>query len=74
MNSLEALKVWNNLDEYRVKLESPLDCHKCFKEAGIPVMFMLVCPICGNKRCPHASDHNLTCTGSNEPNQPGSIY
>lgn len=35
---------------------------------------MLVCPTCGNKRCPHATDHQLTCTGSNEPGQPGSAY
>lgn len=35
---------------------------------------MFVCVTCGNKRCPHATDHRLACTGSNEPNQPGSDY
>lgn len=35
---------------------------------------MFLCPICGNKRCPHATDHRLACTGSNEPGQPGSNY
>jgi len=35
---------------------------------------MVVCSTCGNKRCQHATDHNLTCTGSNETGQPGSIY
>lgn len=35
---------------------------------------MVLCPVCGNKRCPRASDHNLVCTGSNEPNQTGSVY
>lgn len=35
---------------------------------------MIVCPTCGNKRCPHATDHNCDCTGSNEPGQEGSIY
>jgi hypothetical protein len=35
---------------------------------------MVVCERCGNKRCPHATDHNLACTNSNEPGQPGSIY
>jgi hypothetical protein len=35
---------------------------------------MLLCPTCGNKRCPRASDHALACTGSNEPGQAGSIY
>lgn len=31
------------------------------------------CEICGNKRCPHHSDHTLACTNSNEPGQPGSL-
>lgn len=34
----------------------------------------IVCETCGNKRCPHATDHRLACTGSNEPGQPGSNY
>ena len=35
---------------------------------------MIVCPNCGNKRCPRATDHNLDCTNSNDPDQPGSRY
>jgi len=35
---------------------------------------MIVCPDCGNKRCPKASNHALKCTNSNDPNQVGSIY
>ena len=35
---------------------------------------MILCPICGNKRCPKASNHELECTGSNEPGQEGSVY
>lgn len=35
---------------------------------------MILCPTCGNKRCPHATDHKLDCTNSNEPGQPGSRY
>ena len=35
---------------------------------------MVVCPTCGNKRCPHATDHDNDCTNSNELGQPGSIY
>jgi len=31
----------------------------------------IVCDTCGNKRCPHAEQHDLICTGSNEPGQPG---
>ncbi|MEG6183283.1 hypothetical protein UXP39_12570 [Enterobacter sichuanensis] len=43
-----------------------------------PVTFsdsrFVVCPDCGNKRCPHANDHRNACTGSNEPGQEGSAY
>lgn len=35
---------------------------------------MLLCPACGNKRCPRANDHDNACTGSNEPGQQGSAY
>lgn len=58
-------------------------CHRCIKENDIkgpsgllPLSAerMIICPKCGNKRCPHASDHRLECTGSNEPGQPGSVY
>ena len=35
---------------------------------------MIVCPKCGNKRCPHATDHSYECTNSNEPGQKGSVY
>jgi len=36
--------------------------------------FRYCCEICGNKRCPHHTDHNFACTGSNEPGQLGSAY
>jgi hypothetical protein len=34
----------------------------------------IVCEFCGNKRCPHATDHRLDCTNSNAPGQKGSVY
>lgn len=37
-------------------------------------MRFVVCPDCGNKRCPRANDHRNSCTGSNEPGQEGSAY
>lgn len=40
---------------------------------GIPTG-MMVCPACGNKRCPRAAWHENPCTRSNEPGQPGSDY
>ena len=35
---------------------------------------MFFCPTCGNKRCPHATDHREPCSGSNDPGQLGSRY
>lgn len=40
-------------------------------EIGRP---FIVCPTCGNKRCPHATDRKFECTNSNEAGQPGSAY
>lgn len=37
-------------------------------------MRFVVCPECGNKRCPRAHNHDLACTSSNEPGQPGSSW
>jgi hypothetical protein len=51
------------LDEFR---EDPWEG---FLGAG-----MVVCPDCGNKRCPHATHHLHRCTGSNAPGQAGSVY
>ncbi len=58
-------------------------CHRCIKENDLrdttgrfPLygVRMIVCPDCGNKRCPKASDHRLACTDSNASGQPGSVY
>jgi hypothetical protein len=37
-------------------------------------MRFVVCPDCGNKRCPRAHNHALACTSSNEPGQAGSTW
>jgi len=58
-------------------------CYECNRErqtfiGGMSVPFfrthMIVCPECGNKRCPKATNHENACTGSNEPGQAGSMY
>jgi hypothetical protein len=55
-------------------------CHRCLEgvltEGGWPVVAtrMILCSICWNKRCPHATDCALDCTESNEPGQKGSIW
>lgn len=51
---------------------SPYCCERCFGESGIVLQQqMICCPKCGNKRCPKATNHELACTGSNEPGQVG---
>jgi hypothetical protein len=61
--------------------EQPMKCwcHECNKGRKVGAFpyaatTMILCPTCGNKRCPRANDHRNACTGSNEPGQPGSAY
>ena len=56
-------------------------CYKCQDRIINPTTMLpvtmslfIVCPECGNKRCPRSTDHTLACTNSNEPGQPGSRY
>ncbi|EOY4630265.1 TPA: hypothetical protein NOX92_003053 [Escherichia coli] len=48
-------------------------CHTC-RPVTMGDMRLVVCPECGNKRCPKANDHRNACSGSNEPGQEGSAY
>lgn len=48
-------------------------CRTC-RPVTVTDMRFVVCPQCGNKRCPHANDCRNACTGSNEPAQEGSAY
>lgn len=56
------------------------NCHACLDGKlywnGVPILStrMILCPDCGNKRCPKASNHKNKCTKSNEPGQKGSVY
>lgn len=55
------------------------ECFDCLDDPLLgylnPVMYrMVVCPRCGNKRCPKATFHENECTNSNKPDQPGSNY
>lgn len=54
-------------------------CYSCQDDPSRGLMnpvnvMMIVCPDCGNKRCPKATQHDNPCTGSNEPGQVGSRY
>lgn len=48
-------------------------CRTC-RPVVLNDMRFVVCPDCGNKRCPRANNHRNACTGSNEPGQEGSAY
>lgn len=48
-------------------------CRTC-RPVVLNDMRFVVCPDCGNKRCPKANDHRNDCSGSNEPGQEGSAY
>lgn len=63
------------------------ECHQCIKDFNLTVIThsplcelplsatkMILCPDCGNKRCPRATNHRNACTRSNEPGQEGSCY
>lgn len=49
---------------------TPLGSKGCTCRACNPkAWWMVVCAVCGNKRCPRASDHRRKCSGSNDPGQ-----
>lgn len=52
------------------------DEHQMFGSVKVPAeaYTFIVCEKCGNKRCPHATDHRHDCTNSNAPGQAGSAY
>lgn len=58
-----------------VEMRKELKCH-CYhcSDTITRMTTMIVCPECGNKRCPKATDHNNECTNSNEAGQKGSRY
>ncbi|EPQ4373553.1 MULTISPECIES: hypothetical protein [unclassified Enterobacter cloacae complex] len=75
-NSPQCRKISNSSTKnFRENAETST---KCWCHTCRPVTFndsrLVVCPECGNKRCPHANDHRNACTGSNEPGQEGSAY
>lgn len=46
-------------------------CAACYRDGkhSAPFRPMILCPKCGNKRCPRAGSHANACTNSNEPGQ-----
>ena len=67
--------VWDKQRRNRLSRQAGLCCcWRCMEERDEVRSFMILCPTCGCKRCPSASDHRLACTGSNAPGQEGSVY
>ena len=64
---LESIR--NLLNRYR-EPDKKCGCRACNPTAW----WMVVCDSCGNKRCPHGTNHENACTNSNEPGQEGSVY
>ncbi len=48
-------------------------CETC-RPNTLSDMRMVLCPDCGNKRCPKPTHHDNACTNSNAPGQPGSSW
>lgn len=49
---------------------SKMDFAELMEKGG---MTMILCPDCGNKRCPKAQNHIYKCTGSNAVGQVGEV-
>ncbi|MFB4629498.1 hypothetical protein [Enterobacter kobei] len=67
------LKSFGNSEQLNSPGVPDCSCRTC-RPITLRDMRFVVCPECGNKRCPHANDHRNACTGSNEPGQEGSAY
>lgn len=78
-DGLEAIRKLGPIDTRKIQAErDALNEPTCWCLTCRPVtmtdMRFVVCPDCGNKRCPKANDHSNACSGSNEPGQEGSAY
>jgi hypothetical protein len=56
------------------KIQPACHCEACDPNVIGKSSRMILCAICANKRCPHATDHRNPCGKSNEPGQKGSSW
>ncbi len=59
-------------------VKSDCMCRTCLRDIKLgfyPItsVMMILCPVCGNKRCPKADDHRMECTKSNKPDKVGKL-
>lgn len=52
--------------EFKPSGSTECSCNSCLSAGGIEAWWMVVCEICGNKRCPHTANHRNECNGSND--------
>lgn len=67
----EAADLVLNLPHDAKQVRVTFCCERCREQARQLRTYMIVCPQCGNKRCPKAEWHGYQCTDSNEPGQVG---
>lgn len=72
-NGNSSTENFREITETSTKLPEKCWCRTC-RPSSLTDMRFVVCPDCGNKRCPHANDHRNACSGSNKPGQAGSAY
>lgn len=78
-STLEKQQEWAmNRNYHYTNTDNPIDFPKCWCHTCSPItldnMRMILCPDCGNKRCPKANHHDNPCTNSNDTGQTGSAY
>lgn len=69
------LRAANDAAQRDSTLHASVDCWcETCRPVTLSDMRMVLCPDCGNKRCPRATNHRNLCTNSNEAGQPGSSW
>jgi hypothetical protein len=73
MRPSEEAAMFKAVTQRPVETSAVCGCWDCSSPERRMTTF-IVCPDCGNKRCPRATSHLNACTGSNEPGQLGSRF
>lgn len=69
-DALQLLEAKGARPPIRAEPNPHCGCHACNPNAA----WFVACDACGNKRCPHAANHEHACANSNEPGQEGSVF
>ena len=73
-SEVDAIEFVLRMNELRTAMaQRDCWCTTC-RSITVADMRFVVCPDCGNKRCPKAHNHLNACTNSNDIGQPGSSW